>query len=86
MFELIRFHATWCQPCKQLAPIVAQIEADLEDLIVTSVDVDTDPDAAIKYSIMSVPTLVLLKDGEPVQRVSGFQTRDRILAIINSAR
>ncbi|QNR70387.1 thioredoxin family protein (plasmid) [Paenibacillus peoriae] len=86
MLELVRFHATWCQPCKQLAPVIAQIDADLEDLTVTSVDVDTDPDAAAKFGVMSVPTLVLLKDGEPVQRVSGFQTRDRILAIINSGR
>jgi thioredoxin 1 len=86
MFELLRFHADWCNPCKQLAPVVAQVEQEMKDLTVTSVNVDSDPAKSAEYGVMSIPTLVLLKDGKPVQRMSGFQPKERIVAMINSQR
>ncbi len=86
MFQLLRFHADWCSPCKQLAPIIEQIDKDMPDVEVKHVNVDHEPEIAGDYGIMSVPTLVLLKDGQPVQRMSGFQPKERVAAMINSQR
>jgi thioredoxin 1 len=84
--ELIRFHASWCNPCKLLAPIIEQVDKEMTDLTVIHCDVDADPTNAAKYGIMSIPTIVLLKDGEIVQRMSGYQPKERIVAMINSQR
>lgn len=85
MLELLRFHAPWCNPCKQLAPIVEQVKAEV-GIVVSDIDVDLEPDTASFFGIMGVPTLVLLKDGYPVQRMSGYQPKERIIAMINSVK
>jgi len=84
--ELIKFYATWCNPCKQLAPVVEQVKQEVTDVVVREVDVDLEPEVAAQYGVMGVPTLILLKDGQPVQRMSGFQPKERIIAMINSQR
>jgi len=85
MIQLLKFHATWCNPCKQLAPVVEQVKAET-GVPVQDIDVDKEPDMADKYGVRGVPTLILLKDGEPVQRMTGYQTKERIIAMINEAK
>ena len=73
---LVDFGATWCGPCKQLAPIVEQIAHDYEGkLKVAYVDVDKASETAMKYGIMAVPTVVLVKGGKVAEQLTGFQSR-----------
>src|SRR5450759_5909087 len=66
---LVDFWATWCGPCKMIAPIVEQIASENEGKIkVGKLDVDANGQTAMKYGVMSIPTLILFKNGEPVER------------------
>jgi len=76
---LIDFTATWCGPCKMLEPIVQQLVKDWDGKVkVAKLDVDDDPNLAMEYNVMGVPTLILFKDGKPVERVTGYQPKDRL--------
>lgn len=85
---LVDFGATWCGPCKQLAPIVEDIAKEYEGrLKVRMVDIDSARDTATRFGIMSVPTLLFFKNGEQVEQLVGLQTKtalkqhvDRVLA------
>ena len=78
---LVDFTATWCGPCKMLDPIVGQLAQDWAGKVkVVKLDVDDNPELAMKYQVMGVPTLMLFVGGRPSQRVSGFQPKDRIVA------
>ena len=77
---LVDFSAVWCQPCKMLDPIVKQLAEEWQGQVkVVKLDVDDNPDLAIQYQVMGVPTLILFKDGRPAERVSGFQPKERLL-------
>ena len=70
---LVDFWATWCGPCKMLAPTVEKLAEKYEGkLLVGKVDVDEEPDLARRFGVMSIPTVVLLKNGEEVDRIVGF--------------
>ena len=73
---LVDFFAPWCQPCKALKPILDKLEAD--GLKVAKVDVDTDTELAGAYSVRSLPTLILFKDGEAVAISVGMATESKI--------
>ena len=76
---LVDFTAVWCQPCKMLDPVVEELAEDWEDSVkVFKLDVDEHPNVAMNYGIMGVPTLMLFKNGEAVERVTGYQPKDRI--------
>ena len=76
---LVDFTAVWCQPCKMLDPVVEELADDWEDSVkVFKLDVDEHPNVAMNYQIMGVPTLMLFKNGEAVERVTGYQPKDRI--------
>jgi thioredoxin len=76
---LVDFTAVWCQPCKMLDPVVKQLADEWVDkLKVVKLDVDDNPQLAIDYTVMGVPTLILFKSGRPVERVTGFQPKDRL--------
>ena len=84
---LVDFGATWCGPCKQLAPIVEQLAADWSGKVkVAYVDVDKARETAMRYGIMSVPTVMIFNGGEAKDQVIGFQTKaaleERIKRII----
>jgi thioredoxin 1 len=76
---LVDFTAVWCGPCKMLDPIVRQLAQDWDGKVkVVKLDVDDNADLAMQYQVMGVPTLMLFKGGKPVERVTGYQPKERI--------
>ena len=84
MVTIKRFTAAWCGPCKQLAPIIGQIQSEMSGVDFQTVDVDSSPDIALKYNVSSIPTLVFEKNGQEVKRTLGMQTKSTLISIINS--
>ena len=81
---LVDFGAEWCHPCKQLDPIVEELAEEWrESVTVGKVDIDQNVNSAMKYGVMGVPTLILFKDGEAVERLTGFVPKKRILDRFN---
>ena len=81
---LIDFYADWCGPCKMMSPIVDEIAEELkENVIVGKVNVDENQDLAMEYGIMSIPTLVILKNGEPVKTFVGVTDKETIKSVLN---
>ncbi len=82
---LVEFTAVWCGPCKMLEPIVKQLAQDWNGKVkVVKLDVDDNANLAMEYQVMGVPTLILFSKGEPVQRLTGFQPKERILSKLDS--
>ncbi len=76
---LVDFTAVWCGPCKMLDPVVKDLAKEWTDRVkVVKLDVDDSPQLATDYQVMGVPTLMLFVDGVPVQRVTGYQPKDRL--------
>ena len=76
---LIDFWATWCGPCRMIAPIVEEIAAEREDILVGKVDVDNEPGLAKSFRIVSIPTLILVQGGKETARVMGYRPKADIL-------
>ncbi|MBQ2981073.1 MAG: thioredoxin [Lachnospiraceae bacterium] len=83
---LIDFFATWCGPCKMLAPVIEQVSNDHEDVMVVKVDVDKNPELAVLYKVASIPTLVFLKEGKCVKEHVGFATKAEIEKMIEECK
>ncbi len=82
---LVDFTAAWCGPCKMLDPIETQLAQEWGGKVkVVKLDVDDNSDLAIQYQVMGVPTLILFVKGQPVQRVTGYQPKDRIVSRLSS--
>ena len=79
---LIDFYADWCGPCKMLAPTIAEIAEGAVDFLVAKVNVDEAPAVAERFSVMSIPTLVVLRDGKELARAVGLRPKDAILAML----
>lgn len=79
---LIDFFATWCAPCRMLAPSVHALAEETPGLKVYQVDVDEEPALAARFRVMSIPTLVLLKDGKPVKTSVGLVPREQLDAMV----
>ena len=78
---VVDFWAVWCGPCKMIAPALEQIAAEYEDQIrVAKLDVDHNSETAMKYGVMSIPTLILFKNGEDVERIVGFMPKEKLVA------
>ncbi len=80
---LIDFFATWCGPCKMLSPIISEIANEYSNNIkVCKVNVDENQDLALKYNVMSIPTLIFFKNGEIIKSSVGFHTKSELDDII----
>ncbi len=82
---LVDFFATWCGPCKALAPILESVKRELGDTIkIVKIDVDKNESIAAKYQVRGVPTLLLFRNGKQVWRQSGVLQKDALIAVIES--
>jgi thioredoxin 1 len=75
---LVDFWAAWCPPCRAMRPVLAALDADRDDLRVVSLDCDSQQETAMRYGILSMPTFILFRNGEPVMRVVGSRPRARL--------
>ncbi|NEQ96475.1 MAG: thioredoxin [Cyanothece sp. SIO2G6] len=76
---LVDFYAQWCGPCQMMAPVLEQVKANMKDrLQVVKIDTEKYPQLASTYQIYALPTLVLFKDGNPVERIEGYQTAEQL--------
>ena len=83
---LVDFHASWCGPCKMLSPVLEQVaEAKEGEAIVAKVDIDAAREIAQRFKITTIPTLIVFKDGRPVVRAQGMQSRSAIESMIDEA-
>lgn len=77
---LVDFWATWCGPCKMIAPILDELAVELDGkLTIGKLDVDENQNTAAAYAVYSIPTLLLFKGGEPVERIVGFKPKGQLL-------
>ena len=79
---LIDFYADWCGPCKMLSPIVDEVAEENEDIKVVKINIDEVQDIAVEYQIMSIPTLVVIKNGKEVNRSVGVIDKSEILELV----
>ena len=79
---LLDFWASWCGPCRMVSPIVDEIAEEREDIKVCKVNVDEESELAAKFRVMSIPTLVVMKDGEIVNQSVGARPKAQILAML----
>lgn len=78
---LVDFWATWCGPCLMIAPILEEIADEYTDQVtVAKLDVDENPQTPAQFGVMGIPTLILFKEGEAVERITGYMPKDRLLA------
>lgn len=78
----VDFYADWCGPCKMLAPIIDQIASESSDYDVYKLNVDEAPELAVKYGVMSIPTLIVFKGGEVSGKTIGVQNKQTILNML----
>ncbi len=79
---LIDFYADWCGPCKMFSPIIESVAEENEDVKVVKIDVDNAQDLAIKYQVMSIPTIVVIKNGKEVNRNVGVVSKSQIVEMV----
>lgn len=77
---LTDFWAAWCGPCKMIAPILEQLAQEYDGKMkVTKLDVDQNPTLATRFGVMSIPTLILFKNGQPVERIVGYMPKEKLV-------
>ena len=79
---LLDFFASWCGPCRMVGPILDEIAEEREDSKVCKVNIDEQPELASRYRIMTIPTLMVLKDGQIIEQSVGAKPKHQILAMV----
>lgn len=82
---LIDFFANWCGPCQMLKPVIEQIASEYPQYQVYEVDTDKEPELAQAFQVMSIPTLVVMKDGQIKNKAMGIQSKPEILSMLQEA-
>lgn len=80
---LVDFYADWCGPCRMVSPIVDEIGEERDDIVVCKVNVDREPELSRRFGIVSIPTLIVLKGGEVVNKSVGAKPKEKILELVN---
>lgn len=80
---LTDFWATWCGPCRMQSPVVEQLASEMENVTFNKLDVDQNPETAQKFNVMSIPTLLVQKDGEVVDTLIGYHSKEQLAQILN---
>lgn len=78
---ILDFWATWCGPCKMIAPIIEEIANERDDITVGKVNVDEEPELCIKFGIVSIPTIIVFKNGEIYNKTVGYCSKEEILTL-----
>ena len=83
---LVDFWAPWCGPCKIMGPIIEEVAKELEGkpVKIGKMNVDDNPDSPAKYGIMSIPTIIIFKNGQPVEQMVGVQAKEKLLEKLNA--
>ena len=79
---LLDFYADWCGPCRMVGPVVNRISEEREDIKVGKIDVDVEQELAAQYGVMSIPTLIVIKNGEVANKAIGAMTKTEILEML----
>lgn len=79
---LVDFFATWCGPCQMVAPTVEEIANEYDEYTVVKIDVDEAPELASSFGIVSIPTLIVMKDGKVADKAVGVRTKEQILSML----
>ncbi len=80
--SLLDFYADWCGPCRMVLPIVDEIASEREDLLVGKINVNDNPELAREFGVISIPTLIVMKDGRIINRSSGAKNKAKILEMV----
>lgn len=81
---LVDFWAPWCGPCKMIAPELEKLDGEVAGSVkIAKVNVDDNPESASRFGVMSIPTLIVFKDGQPVDKIVGFQSKDALKAALS---
>ena len=84
--SLVDFWATWCGPCRALGPIIEEIAEQFQDKVkVAKLNIDENPKITTQYGVMSIPTLILYKDGKPLERLVGLVPKERLEEFVKKA-
>ena len=79
---VVDFFATWCRPCSMMSPILDKVSNDMQNVVFAKIDVDEEMDLAQSYGILSIPCIIMFKDGKEAERLIGFTTEDELKTAI----
>ena len=79
---LVDFYATWCGPCKMLAPVLDELSEEHPEYLIVKVNVDDEPELGREFKIMSIPALFVIRDGEITNKAVGYRTKEALLELI----
>lgn len=86
VIAVVDFYADWCGPCKMFAPVFEELAEENTDAIFAKINVDNEENIAIKYGVMSIPTVIVLKDGKEISRNVGLAGKQKMIDMINMAK
>ncbi len=79
---VVDFFATWCGPCKMLAPILEAVQEELKEVKIVKIDIDQNPNSASRYKVRNIPTIKIFKNGEEVKTNVGFVPKEALISMI----